>query len=1624
MDQAEIVEQLGRLTLSLQPRSDPEASDLRLTRRLLAQTLARGPQPEEPLSALEMLNNVVGEARLVEPSAVPDEARREIHELAGEAVEGTPIEGFPMLEGLDLARRSVPFRTTAIPFSMPTWAAGRRVERTFGPFLDLAGRPFWFDLFRRARHIPVVRAPATTPILMLPLQGLLSGTAEYRLAVGSVWILSKLLAHTAPSGGYCGLRIKSGTLRLSSPATVVGGTLQIGAGTTITLDIETDSPSAPAPAGSLGPDAQASQSAPPTRARFVLAATGAMLERATDATMTAYGESVTLKHNSAVGVYDRVVNRVMLPFGVTADRFRITQVRSRLFMPSGEAATLGGAWALPVAIAPPDTLGEAEGAGAVAVRLATGLRATWRGFVGGTVGLGESVVMTESGRLLLAATRATGPGTSQTLHLWQEADDPRTRSDLVLGYATPSPLRFFSEAGTAEAVQINATLEASLDRPLAVDGHRFPLGAASTSAIFWQDPQDFRVLVVADLPTGGTLWHSPKSLALSNALIPLTAPHGLLVYGLLPDPSQLAQGIAAVVFGVRTVIPTLRDPYVTNFLPLGQHGQPGVAAPTLTARLLSLVGWQQPSAPLLALHLLPATSGQSVATTGEERPLATTASAVTSQPVGNRPWANPRSTGSVAEHSGASGEPLPLMRSAAEAQPSVYLRALVSEPQQAAGEDRQAEMGLRRIFEETAGPAKEDLLLLDVSTRIDQFGVGFGINFEWTHWTGPFPVLQIEGLDLAAPCQNLRVVLLPQFQWEPVVNLPNPNVGPFPDRLASATDGGPSRIGTNSVTLVPIAPEQVAEQLLKEFEAQGTPLAALFTLPFGMKAAARFQPRSSVGGSWTSLSFNRPATADGLFTGGLQIAAKALSDAGPPAESPSFPGAAWQTRNGIDPVTLVPLGLSVLAAGFGNPGVEAFFNQEMGPTGSRRRVPVTRLDFSGYGASTFSAWSNPNAVSAVSQVRFDVVVGRTSYEVVQVASILYPWAVPVVRTITIQRRKEGAVVRADSGWVAVGPGLYQYPQPDPAVLLPSGWTTIETHPGLVCGAWNIRRIRETGRVISRDFSGEQVELLEVRFDADFDIEGAVSGQGPDGRVPGRDQIGFVQRKPTGYPLLPEHLAAIMDAEGPIGGAIDCIVDIGQSGQHLHVVRIDVSPAPRPFGGVPQFAAAARGTLAFPRDGEWSTDRHDLSVDEPQPTDAHAGVPVVRQGTASGVGISSWYRIAEPGDLLRENSPSIEFGLIQGSAGHRVLFPRPRILQGQARLSSTERPVLADTYTLSTSVGIFPRTSACFIGEQAWGLDIGPDGRYTLQPSSTMRFQIPPQVADRRLVDAGAFSIRTRYSGDVWYTLDPTQPVAWVVEVTGIRTTMDLGPFEELLGIQHDFHAEDGQPPAFVQPEMVYPSYLAPVVEIIRFLTDLLGIDNTFTLKGYQSSYKFRAALSLNIVNPRSPDGYIDFGGMQIKGKLGAGVASAPTWNGFFNVELGAKVPVIPPVLGGGEVSIGLEGNEVSQQTVTIGLKWSASIGGSLGPFTVKGTFFFGIEVSTSTAGSWQVGLLVGIAGTADIWIVKITVKLELLAAIRSVAPDNHKEALGRAKFAAEITICWFVTISVEYTIEYSERVNI
>jgi hypothetical protein len=1607
MERLEILERLAALTSDLTPARGVRKAQLAELRRFLArelqQTRAEGAlgvprRTAEPL---------VAAPERLDWSSVGPEIRDQLERLLD--LPPSPAEqleaGEELPSGVRVARRTVPFHSSVEVGSVPDWAGGRAIDRTLGPFRDRDGRLLWFDIFLPMQQVALVRAPSSAPFLLLPFRGFFLGAStEYALPAGSIWILSRALASTAPAGGYSGIRIKRGRLRLSSAPAVSGLTLTIPAGTRVTLELELDPPASTAPAAEPGKDALAATVKLPERATFLFTAAGGLLQSADDAKLKAFGAGFSLHRDSAPAAYEPAINRVLLPFALEPGELAIANSQSRLCTVAGTAPVTLGAWALPVAVAPPSELGNASGAGALALVTGDGLRADWRGRQGPPVDLGPAIVLAETDRLAVLAEEAKGAGSRQTLRLW-ETGSPHAEVRLRLDRPR---LRYESLAGRLDALLVTGGLEAATDRPVPVNGRRFSLRSDESVAVFWDDPTTSHVLVQALLlPPEGI---DVTALALHNALITVSPPWVLLLYGQRAggDDEQLQSGTLTLLFRVLRFVFTLPDPYVTNQPMLGRYAGKTTAAASSaqsSAVLLSTVRWTEPSAPELALSLL--------------LPGGQTAAAPASSLVAS----------SLATDAAPSVAPAPVaFYSVAAPAAGVHIDlSQLPNPKEAREKDEQALQRLRAVFEESAGRVRESLFLLDVSTNVDQLGVAWGFLLRDAGGPAQFP-LQIHGLDVVSPGQNSRLFLLPQFQWEPLRNLPNPNIGFYPDRLVSGDDGGATLFGSSSVRLVPVTPDAVLDNLVGEFndpkEQRG--VGAWFTLPFGIAAAAQLAPRRRFAARWAGLHLVRPKTPQ--LRGGYQISVTAHAQTtGPTIESPSLRGAAWQTRNGVDPISGAPNGFSALRGDLLNEGVEAFFNGELGPGGTNPRVPVTRVDFAGYGASAFSKWFNPNAVAEISQVRFDVFVGRTAYEVVQVASVLYPWAVPVVRTITLERRREGLVCRADSGWVATGHGLYRYPPVNPTATPPAEWSPIETHPGVVRGAFNVRRIRETGRVVERAIGGETIELLEVRFDADMQIEGVVKGQiaGTD-LVPSIDQLGFVQRAPKGYPLVPQHLAAILADEGALGGPVNCEIEVAASGQHMHVVRVDVDASEPAPAGVPEFAAAARGSLALPEDGaSWSVARRQSAADEFEPVDPIAGTPLIRQGRASAPGtLSPWYRFADPRDLLVESTPSYEFGVLQTSDGHQFLFPRPRIELGSTTISSTERPLLADAYARSTSAGLFPKRTTCFSGPPGSELQIVAGGRYRLGPATTANFD---NIAggEREIIDGDALAIRTRYAGPIRYTLDPGLPQAWSVAIDTLTTSLDLGPFDDLMGVKHDYRMAAGQVARLVNPTPQYAPFLEPVVEIVRFLSDLLGIDEIFEVLAVQGSFKFQATAQYPIEGPGND--YIDFGAMKIKGKLqtGFGWSEKDHWFGFFGVDLGLKVPALPPIFANGKTSISLKGTELTGQEVKIRVIWGVAVEAKLGPLGVSAEFNYGIEVIVSESGKWQIGLLVQVVGKAEILIVKVAVRIELMAAIARLPPPDEKvEAIGQAKFAAEVEICWFLTISVEYDIEYREAIDI
>jgi hypothetical protein len=518
---------------------------------------------------------------------------------------------------------------------------------------------------------------------------------------------------------------------------------------------------------------------------------------------------------------------------------------------------------------------------------------------------------------------------------------------------------------------------------------------------------------------------------------------------------------------------------------------------------------------------------------------------------------------------------------------------------------------------------------------------------------------------------------------------------------------------------------------------------SLFTLPFGLRALALLQKEYPFGGGarrGADLHFNARNWNSGV-TGARQLRG-GWRRVGAQGESDMFMGSTVQVDNILD-TSGTPTGTTTLGQ-----SVSEIFNNEflLGPSLQfmrQRGVPLTRMDLSGYGASIFSDWRNPKAgMAETSQAKFDVFVGRCAHEIIQVRTILYPFAAKFVRTISLFRANSGYFYRFDSGWVAESDGRFNFtyfvyvPGTDDdgnPVLVPvprdAGYPI---HPGIVHGLFQIKNIRETTEVerftgtmeippggFYVDINGQEVQnttgagfpivynLQPVFFDADIEIENPVSGfvtkqvSGAQRKlVPSKRILGFVQLAPRGMPLTVDAFKDLLARQGGnIGGPIDCVIDIGGSGQQMRLNRFDVSTSFAADGAHPAFAVPGRGSVLLPKDGSWSVVKHEAGTGQVSPVPPDLSVPLIRVGQVipgtSDYPTTELLRIANPTELLRAPAPdTINYGFLQSTDTQKALFLTPSFKQGVATLLSKTPPLFADAYRIVKSKGIF-RPSGCF-----------------------------------------------------------------------------------------------------------------------------------------------------------------------------------------------------------------------------------------------------------------------------------------------------------------------------------------
>jgi hypothetical protein len=1417
----------------------------------------------------------------------------------------TAVGQAPQAQEFLVCRRELPIISTAVPGGLPGWAAGRRPSRTFGPFHDTLGRPVFIDQIPIDQaNFRLVRSAGAAPFLTLPISDASPTGDQFSLTSGNVWLDSTQLASDAPAGGYTGLKILGGAVTFTQSIEASGLEILVPDGVDCTITLQLDSGSAP-PGSGAGADARAAKVFIPANVTLTFTRSGATLQSIDSGQLEVYGTAVALKFSLDTPGYSEFIQRIVVAAEANVSEFTAATVQSDLFRPSGTAPLLAGAWALPVAVVSPDSLGDASGAGGLGLFLGDGLAATWKGLQG-AISLAGTFILVEPGLINIFTIDSRGLGARQTIELWGKAGGGPSTSRIELSWTMPFSVRFGAGSQGEEAAILPATMTGSLDRPITASGNRVRLHAQQAFVAFLDSPTTPDILINASLDPAP----SPEldvAFAIDNAMLRVTAAAKLLLTGRDFDGKRAADGSVEIGFGLQFLLPSLPDPYAANF----PVPSPPFAEADLP-RLAVQIDWSRIAAPVLTLR-------------------------VSQSPTAARPPA-----------------------------PSPEI------------------------------PVFPDVTLLDLSTNLDQFGVTVKIPVTGTGTIPPGPPLSFDGLHLVCRGDSISVMTLPAVLWEAVFTETGP---PFPSPLTFEQHGGPTKITVPSGRLIRVAPEPALDNVVANFTTAEKPLpaSASLTLPFAIVAFAELIKPGLTSARGAAVNYNRPNFSSESVTGGHQITLRAIDpDA---AGSPSFPGNTAQLRIGLSGG--VPVNKSVL-----DDKVDKIFNDYFGPFSSTAQVPITRIDLSGYGESLFSDWRNPtDEPVAISQVRFDVLVGRTAYEVIQVRSVLYPYAVRVVRTITISRKNSAGVVRKDSGWQAVTDGEYAFPSHPDTVLV--------THPGVVRRIRNVRNLRDTGQII--DAGG--VQVAGVRFDGELEIENVVSGPA---LAPARDQIGYVQLTPVAAgSLTGDQYRTLIDAVGPMGGPIDCTMNVGGSGQLMRVGRVGVAYTQIPPGRI-EFVMAAWGMPQFAQGGQWSFLRQVGNGTAPELIDKNRGVPLIRAGAAPGPP-GGPYRFADPEDLASPESPASDYGIVHATGTQRVFFPRPRIEPATPdRITSTQPPVLADPYSLATAVGYFPRTDAAIpFPDSNYALVIS-GGNYRLDmPTSSF----PVAIGTRTLADAGSVSTVVDYKGStVDLTIDTATSIPWSFRLANVAVVAVSARQGELMRIAGDIEADANTNTHVANDSVSFGKAFSKVQSTLPFMNRLpipvpLPVSMTNELQ-IKVAVKIPLDKELNKQLPTKGPRFAD-----TDVTIGCAL-DLPVSEVEFELNAAIFLPTSFPPLR----AVGLFNFDLKIST-EVGNVVEMKFGGGVGviidddaPFEIVGYIVETFIVVVGDVFSLGAGIL--LKGTIDFEVIEVDISAEAkLAFLQVECPDTTVFAVAQVTFAIEVTVAFLFEIDIQFQAEWDSNFN-
>jgi len=1517
---------------------------------------------------------------------------------------------------------------------LPAWARALKPSSTIGPItvstpaLQLSTQK-WIIIFRFTGTLEFVRGG--TVLCVVPASIVSFGLpTEATVDAGSAWIAANPFDASAAAGSFAGITVASGTITSDQAFSVASdvATVPVGASLTITLV------PAPVHAGQAGFPAKVT---PPASISITFPASGTPTATFSGCSSTLYGEHIGCSPANLPVVVNSTLGLLYIPGHASTADFKPHPVAGKMVELSGSAKILTAGWALMVSqSATPLTLGTAYGSGAFAIAFAAGLKCQWTGLnspeaeAGGFLMADNTAVAVE-----LISGSPAGVLVEQKFALWQDQDSPSGRSCELVAARQAGQTLTYALSGTEEILELGAILEAQLDRPVLASGARVPAIFVEGIVMLRHAGAINRLMAFSAAPLPEAV-PTAFPMALDNALLEVSEPLALYVSAKTDADFNARSGFCYLLFAYLLAELYLPDPYTgglaagtTEDAPttFGGQNESGSAA---AGFLLSSATWTTPDNVALRLS-----------DTAHTHPTAPPASEASSDPdvldsIYNG-W----------EHLGL--EPIVSLENTALE--NAGLTPAVAKPDALQPQD---------IVKSPPPPSlpqsPEGVMLLDLSTRASQLGVevvtGERQNLQYT----------IDGLSVRGPAHLLPLTTLPAIAWEPMYNLStaiDAGVNNF-DLLHPPNDGPFTQVRAETATLIPIAPLQSLQAVL---DAGPGGFNAQLTLPFGMVAALDSNPQNGTILSDINLvqpSFSATLTPTGVpYTGAWQLSFSAPDPTDP---DPVLSGRTYLRTPDDNPASGLSYGEMVLGT-----DVSGIFSSRFDPPeGSAigTGVPVRRYDLTGYGASTFSEWTNTTPASTdVIKTFFHVLVGRTSHEVIQVQSVVYPWAIKVVRTITIDRQASGAVQRYDSGWQAASDGVFKFPGA-------TGITPEQVHAGLIGGVINVKNIQQLGLPMftqgSPDAPGAggsppqpmSIQVQPVTFDADVIIQpqhvvtqGGVKQADLEGNqhtcVPSTGITGYIGLQ-YDYHLSMTDMVNFPALAAGAGGPIKATINVGGANSLLRATEFDATPIQdTAVSGGLGLACAVRGIPKLSSDGSWSVASRTQSQTAPVPLAANAATPVVQPNASGGSTPGSQIHYADPADIFRlapgfNPAPATLYGFLQSTGTQSNLLSRPILTVGSQHLGLGDALNVAHAGALLGAIGNFPGIAQCLqfaesdlsapIVNQLASPSLATTQNLYLQPSvrSTPIPLITTSIADVSLYFYQQQSELSSQADppNVVISLGQDAPSpSWSLDVNHLAVGLTIPALSStpVIWFEGGFHADADSTPGFPNLQVDFSGPLSVLTTLFTVLDDIASVLSPGGSSGGAEGASGPPGLNVtfsdgkltvtdNFALPSIPLGLgtienvsldigasLDIVGLTIDFLVGIGSPTAPVqW-------------IADPLTGTICVQAGIQSNEMTvliQAGIGLGLSIDLGIASGSASIVVAVQLQINgvpggalITIMLLLTGQASVDVLGGLASAA------ITLTAGLGFSINTA--NEAINLIGTASVGIHISICWVINIS-------------